>query len=124
LGEIIVKTVSSNGPAFFNRDVRGAEVYYAHRNIFQLGDNPDVVAFVQAWCRQHHFTEGTLYEISGHYPFPEEQDLPRSLRVRRVYANGEIMDLGIFQMPEKPGDYHDPLGDATSDWFPDAPAWR
>ncbi|MGA3283151.1 MAG: hypothetical protein ABSD57_01660 [Verrucomicrobiota bacterium] len=108
IGEIIVKTASTNGPAFFNGDVRGAEVYYAQRNIFQLGTNVNSVAFVQEWCRQHHFTEGTLYEISGHYPFPEEKDLPRSLRVCRVYASGKVMDIGFFQIPEKPGDYHAP----------------
>ena len=117
LGDIITRTVSTNGPAFFNGDVRGAEVYYAHRNICELAKtNGDPVLFAQAWCRQHQFTEGTLYEISGHYPEPEPGDFPRSVTVRRIYPEGGTKDLGVFPMPEQRGDYFSPPWTTNRMW--------
>ena len=106
IGDIIMTTASTNGPAFFNGDVRGAEVYYAQRDLVETGLNADSIAFAREWCRKHHFPEGTVYEISGHYPFSDPKDLPRSVTIRRVYANGGLVNLGQIQLSEQAGDYH------------------
>lgn len=108
IGAIIAKTASTNGPAFFNGEVRGAEVYYARRNLYQLRQVRDAAAFAEQWCRIHHFAEGTVYEISGDYPVPADSQLPRSIHIRRIHASGTVDDLGSVRVPEKPGDYHPP----------------
>ena len=56
LGAIIRRTANTNGPAFFNGDVRGAEVYYAGRNIVELlPTNRTPVELTREWCRRHDF---------------------------------------------------------------------
>ena len=112
IGAVIRATVSNEGPAFFNGDVRAAEVYYAGRNLFQNVDNAAAEAgvttdeFVRKWLGAHQFEQGVVYEISGSYPLPKKRDLPRTLSVRRVHADGRVEQLGSHTLDEKVEDYH------------------
>lgn len=114
LGAIIASTAAPDAPAFLNGEVRGAEVYYAGRNIFEDVDNAaqargtDPVTFVRDWCKDHGFAIGTLYEVSGRHEFPyyEEKDLPRSVHVQYIFTEGRVVDGGTVQIPELATDYH------------------
>ncbi len=112
LGAIMAQTSSPEGPAFFNWEVRGAEVYYAGRNIFQIAEeaasraNTDLPTFAADWSRDHGFREGTVYQISGHYPQPFPEELPRELKVTRVFASAPPIVIGTFRLRETWQDYH------------------
>ena len=111
IGEVMART-ASYGPIFFNGEVRGSEVYYAGRNIVQhvdtvsAAENLDVDAYIQKWCVEHQFTEATLYQISGSYPYPHRDQLPRTLKITRVYTDKPSVDLGEVTLPETWTDYH------------------
>ncbi|MGO8763790.1 MAG: hypothetical protein ACLQSR_01490 [Limisphaerales bacterium] len=105
LGKVIFENATTNGPALFNGEVRGAEVFYARRDLVMCSTN-NATVLAQNWCAKYHFPEATVFEISGHYPDAEINDLPRSVHISRVYADGKIADLGVVTLPEKPGDYH------------------
>jgi hypothetical protein len=106
LGELVRATASTNGPAFLTGDVRGAEVYYSQRNLVMADSN--AVIFAQHWCQQHHYPEGTVYEVSGHFPQADPAELPRTITISRVHANGSVEKLQTVTLPERAGDYHQP----------------
>jgi hypothetical protein len=103
IGAIIVQTASPNGPAFSNFEARGAEVYYARRNLAQYTDS---VETAQAWLKEHQQSEGTFYHLSGNYLNPSPADLPRTLRIWRVYPDQPAVELPAVVLDERPGDYH------------------
>jgi hypothetical protein len=114
IGKVIADRSSDNGPAFFNEEIRGSEIYYAGRNVFQHATDAareqemDVITFIRSWCTKHHFREATLYEISGHYPFPLPEEIPRTIRVRRIYTDKEPVELGMVRLQERWQDDHPP----------------
>jgi hypothetical protein len=115
IGAVIARTSSPDGPAFFNGEIRGSEVAYAGRNVFEHVDeaatkqNMPVPAFIRQWCLLHHFTVATLYEISTGYPFPTPVQLPRVLHIQRIYTDRPPSDLGTIKLNEGWKDYHPPF---------------
>jgi len=112
IGEVIAKTATEDGPAFFNNQVRGSEVYYANRDVFQHPDDfaiesgMDTVSYIRKWLEDHHFSEGTFYQINGVYPFFDPKDLPRKIRIRRIHTDGRVDEIGTVQLDEEASDYH------------------
>lgn len=112
IGALIEAKSSANGPSFFSDEIRGSEIYYAGRNVVQTVTyaahrmHVDSETYVRDWCRAHGFTEGTLFEISGSYPFPFPEEMPRTVHVRRVFTAQPTLDLGSFTLDERWEDYH------------------
>lgn len=127
LGSLIRDTASADGPSFFNGEIRGSEVYYAGRNVYQVVDRAarkqqlPVRSFVAQWCREHNFREATLYEISGSYPFPLREQLPRTVHITRVHADASTDDLGVVRLGETADEYRPYMPGARYD--PD-PVWK
>ena len=126
IGAIIARTAAPHGPAFFNGEVRGSEVYYAHRNIFELVDKAaaakgvDAAAFVRQWCSQHGFDQGTLYEISAPpYPWPLDRELLRTLTITQVFADGRPSPPSSVVLDERVRDYHAPQSSDRFSHLPD-----
>ena len=126
LGAIIARTAAPEGPAFFNGEVRGSEVYYAGRNVFELVDKAaaeqglDVAAFVRAWCTRHGFDRGTVYHISGApYPWPNDRDFPRTVTVTQVFVDGRPSMPAQFVLDERASDYHPPQSADRFSHLPD-----
>ena len=109
--------------------MRGSEIYYAGRNIFEHVDkaaaasNMDAASFARSWCRQHGFSHGTLYQLSGEYPWPKPQDLPRTLTVTQVSTDQPPTTPTTVVLPEAPGDYHQPQSSERYSHLPDR-FWR
>ena len=130
IGDIILRTAAPHGPAFFNGEVRGSEIHYARRNIFERVDEAarkqglDPVSFVRQWCSWHNFDQGTLYEISGSpYPWPIDRDLPRTVTVTQVFTDGRASPAVPFVLDERATDYHPPQSADRFSHLPDR-FWR
>ena len=130
IGAIIARTAALQGPAFFNGEIRGSEVYYAHRNVVEwvdreaAGRHLDTAAFVRQWCSQHGFDQGTLYEISGNpFPWPKPQDFPRSFAVTQIFTDGRPSTPKAFVLDEHAGDYHEASSADRFSHLPDR-FWR
>lgn len=103
IGAIIVKTASPKGPAFSTFEARGAEVYYAQRNLAHYTAS---VEQAREWLIRHQQSEGTFYELTGNYMNPSPAELPRTLRIWRVYPDQPAVELQAVPLDERAGDYH------------------
>lgn len=110
LGAIIARTAGEN-PAFFNGDIRGSEVFYAGRNIveFDHAEGRQLTDEARQWCLTHSYKSGTVYQISGSYPYPLPNEMPRIIYIQQVHTDGAVIMLQNIRLDEKPGEYHAPV---------------
>lgn len=110
VGKAIGQWSAPAGPSFYNSEIRGSEVFYAGRNVFEYVDSAaaaakmDTVSFIRDWCARHGFPGATLFEISNTSLFPTAAEMPRKIRVRWITPSG-IDEVAEVTLPEQYGEY-------------------